>query len=383
MAGLGLALIISNTPRANAQSVYDPAVSTVDAIPLDGGQDAYTILPALSPINETISVPCGSIDGVVVNGQRLTDPMRVVANISQYGNDAGEDYWYQQMGLFRPTTLIPFTADTVQCVNGNNTPYSLQYAVRAWDGQEWYNYPNVFNSVSYVLGASSGSWRDTFYVFNMSVLPKIDDRIIEFTACYDYMSTDPFNMDSFGELIAVPAKQCFGHRWYMDDGTMGLTGYGVAQSASTYSPYTTLWYVDANGFSTESWGWSCNELGVYCNGTQVPAGFTPPTFDNPLPITSTGSAVAAGIVDTGISVIQSNATAALQYVGSAILPKMDIDLGPLATLSAWLYLFGVMLSTVSPLLPVTELIGIGTVLTGFLVFYVLWGLYQMARQALV
>lgn len=384
MAVCGLVLIISSTPQTSyAQSVYDPAVGTVDAIPLDGGQDTYTILPALTPINESISIPCGSINPVVVNGVELMSSMQHVPNILQYGNDASEDYWYMQMGIFRPTTKIPFTRDTVQCVDAENAPYTLRYAVRAWDGQEWYNYPDVFNSVSYVLGASAPPLRDTFWIIDMSIIPKIDDRIIEFTACYDFIDTSPLAQDAFGELIGYPAVQCFGHRWYMDDGTMGLTGYGVAQSTSTYSPYTTLWYVDQNGLSSDAWGWSCNDLGLSCNGLDVPDGFTPPVIGSTFPITSTGSAVSNNIIDTGISVIQSNATAALQYVGSSILPKIDIDLGPLRTLSAWLYLFGVMLSTVSPLLPVTELIAIATVLTGFAVFYVLWGLYQLARQALV
>jgi hypothetical protein len=84
-----------------------------------------------------------------------------------------------------------------------------------------------------------------------------------------------------------------------------------------------------------------------------------------------------------MSTIQSNVTRAISYVQSSVLAQIDIDTSALSMLAGWLYLFGVMLSTLSPILPMQNIALLITALLAFLAFQIGWGLYRLARSALI
>jgi hypothetical protein len=378
--------------HAQQVSIYP---DTVDPVVIEGAVSSYTVVSPHTEIVGNITIPCGS-EMYNERGELVVESRSVLFDTADLGfvfPDAGllaDQYYRQQVGMTNSYALYrPASGDVIDCASPN-----ISYTVRSWDGQQWYDYGNWLRGIQYIAPTCS---RTNLYYCTVprsyevlvAGIPAIDDKIIEFTMCYSYYDTDPLRVDALGNLKYVDALQCHGYRWYVDDGSISLYGFGVAPPSGYYDPYTTLWYVDTAGVSSESWVYTCADAGVTCfDGTLTyPAlptsGTLDPGVSSTVPITNTGTALPSGIVDTAMSTIQSNVTRAISYVQSSVLAQIDIDTSALSMLAGWLYLFGVMLSTLSPILPMQNIALLITALLAFLVFQIGWGLYRLARSALI
>ena len=383
MLGCVLSILVYS-PRSAYAATWPDTV-----LPLEGA--GYSIIDYGAPVVGNFGIICGA--GVFsVDGSLMAGPITVVQNVAHFQNNS--DYFYQRSISDGVITTWPYRFDLTDC-----TDYF--FSVRAYDGQSWYDvtvdYLSSFSASPcdvYVVAepefvACNHSFGLPSYSIELFGSPRLDDRIIEFSLCYAYMDTDPLRLDNNGDLFAVPANRCFGYRWYVNDGSLGLLPFGVAPSSEYSSPYTTLWYVDQVGVSSQQWAWVCGAAGVDCGGTlsyddgsELGLKSLNPVIESTFPITSTGTLPALSLPGMGVSVAQDNILSGLRYVYDTVAGYMTFDLTALQMLGQWLYVAGIMMSTISPLLP-GVFVPFATVAFGFVVFMAVWGVYRLVRTALI
>ena len=234
---------------------------------------------------------------------------------------------------------------------------SVQFQV--FNGAKWYYPDDDFVAVNYIVDSG------ILYGFDviLNVTASHEDKIHELTLCYQKINLQ---------------IECNAFRVYTDDGSLYSLGYGVDTwvDAET-TPFKTLYFVDEYFLTAES-------VPIYCTTYEIaPAmcaalipitipgeGFSIPTsgvnFDYSGTSIATGTAFITGtdtgggwntFLDDAATTIRSTADRSfydgLQWVIGSIVPNIGIDTTPLVILADYLYFFGVYISTVQAVVPLT------------------------------
>lgn len=272
---------------------------------------------------------------------------------------AGErvDHKIQTIGTVQ-TYLLTLYLDLQQSTVGN-----LSVMFRAFDGLEWY-VPT--DDVAYAPVVVSQYGIVYSITVNLAVTTSFDDRIHEYTLCYEYIT----------DLV------CNAFRVYTDDGLIYSLGYGVDYWISEEtSLYTTLYYLDDFFFTSDSTALYCTVYTIdpaLCDAL-IPIGglgvFTQEQLDLGLPSVGPGTPLNSitnfngspnssfsssggwsGWLDDASKTIQSSVDRAfhdgLTWLVGSIVPSIGIDVTPLAILADYLYFFGVYISTVQAVVPI-------------------------------
>jgi hypothetical protein len=260
------------------------------------------------------------------------------------------------------TLLLPLDVYSWQVQN-------LSFNFKVFNGYSWY-FPEDDQVYTPVVTDNLGVISMISSQIDVSIT--LDDKIHEYTLCYEAIS--------YQQEISIV---CNAFRVYTDDGSIYDYGYGV--DFYTGDPYTTLYYLDEYFFTAESVSLYCTfnaieycsalvpvpGLGAIfnCNLTDMgcPDGvfYDPPDSPNSLDDYS-GISVgrfplsgSLGITDWFAEAFNSVKSSvdrawydAFTWVVNSILPDIKIDVTPLRVLADYLYMFGLMVSTMRAIFPI-------------------------------